>query len=660
MRYKACTPEDISFLRTLVSSNLPGRSSVCDDKFRDVSIITARNLHKDEINRLGALRFAQETNQVLSDFYSEDSCNVSTKDTDSASKLREITPEIQNSLWSQPPSCNNKNIAGKLSLCIGLPVMIRNNFATELCMTRGQEGWVYGWQSKVGKQGQTILDTLFIKLKKPPAHIKFDGLPENVVPIYSTSNNIIAQLPDDRRVSISRTQLEVLVNFAMTDFASQGKTRPENVVDLNNLQTHQAYYTALSRSSTASGTLILQGFDSKKVTGGCSGALRQEFREMEILDEITLLRYNTKLSVKVHGNIRNLLIKTFRESKGIQYVPNLVHPAIRWSKRDPLNESEIYDIKLMDINKFNKKRKGPDETSKSFKSPKKKSEVEAEPSALKKICFNHHTVQNSIHNVVPQGFIWSNNSCAYDAGFTILFTLWCSSRNMWTEKFRAIGNQFIIDLVNGFIDVDYNSKSLERVRDDLRRKLDIFYPAQLQFGHFSALDDLFGVVLKTDAPVRSSSYICANNHVRRINNDSSFLLPAGATSHQSILSWTATSREATNLLCHRCGYNISIKHEFLVLPSIIAFDFSGHRTSIDYSIKVPHNGTRHKFRLVGIIYFGHAHFTARVVLPDGQIWFHDGITTGRNMTYQGLLTHNPPDLSTCENKAAVFAFYVKQ
>ncbi|KDR66272.1 hypothetical protein GALMADRAFT_81086, partial [Galerina marginata CBS 339.88] len=275
MRYKACTPENISFLRTLVSSNLPGRSSVCDDMFRNVSIITARNLHKDEINRLGALRFAQETGQVLTDFFSEDSCNVNTKDTEAASKLREITPDIQNSLWSQPPSCNNKNIAGKLSLCIGLPVMIRNNFATELCMTRGQEGWVAGWQSKVGKQGQLTLDTLFIKLKKPPSKIKFDGLAENIVPIYPTSNNIITQLPDDRRVSISRTQIEVLVNFAMTDFASQGKTREENVADLNNLQTHQAYYTALSRSSTADGTLILQGFDSKKITGGCSGALRQ-------------------------------------------------------------------------------------------------------------------------------------------------------------------------------------------------------------------------------------------------------------------------------------------------------------------------------------------------------------------------------------------------
>ena len=92
--------------------------------------------------------------------------------------------------------------------------------ATELCMTRGQEGFVLGWQSKVGRQGQVILDTLFIKLKNPLSIVRIDGLPENVVPIYPTTNSIICQLPDDKKVLISCTQIEVLVNFAMTDFAS--------------------------------------------------------------------------------------------------------------------------------------------------------------------------------------------------------------------------------------------------------------------------------------------------------------------------------------------------------------------------------------------------------------------------------------------------------
>ena len=127
-----------------------------------------------------------------------------------------------------------------------------------------------GWQSKIRSRGQQILDTLFVKLKDPPTTVQINNLPENVVPIYPTTNYIQVSLPNDDHYHISRTQVEVLVNLAMTNFASQGKTRLFNVADLNNLSTHQAYYTALSCSATASGTLILQEFDTRKITGGCS------------------------------------------------------------------------------------------------------------------------------------------------------------------------------------------------------------------------------------------------------------------------------------------------------------------------------------------------------------------------------------------------------
>jgi len=42
-------------------------------------------------------------------------------------------------------------------------------------------------------------------------------------------------LKDDSKLAISRIQVEVLPNFAMTDFASQGKTHPYNPVDLTKL-----------------------------------------------------------------------------------------------------------------------------------------------------------------------------------------------------------------------------------------------------------------------------------------------------------------------------------------------------------------------------------------------------------------------------------------
>ena len=218
------------------------------------------------------------------------------------------------------PSCNDT-----LQFCYG---------------SGGQEVFVHGWQSKIGSKGQNVLNTLFVKLKDPPSHVRIPGLPKKVVPIFPTTTNVKAMLPNNKKYYINCTQVEVLVNFAMTDFASQGKTRPDNPSDLNNLRSHQSYCTTLSRSATAEGTLILQGFDAKQITGGCSGALRQEFHELELLDEITRLRYTGKLPSHVEGITRNNIMTSFRKWKGNQYVLSTVHSSIRWLTRNPWIESE--------------------------------------------------------------------------------------------------------------------------------------------------------------------------------------------------------------------------------------------------------------------------------------------------------------------------------
>jgi len=58
MWYKVCTPDDLNFLHSRMSSHLPDRACITDKIFRDVPMITALNVHKDEINLIGAERFA--------------------------------------------------------------------------------------------------------------------------------------------------------------------------------------------------------------------------------------------------------------------------------------------------------------------------------------------------------------------------------------------------------------------------------------------------------------------------------------------------------------------------------------------------------------------------------------------------------------------------
>ncbi|KAF8813192.1 hypothetical protein BYT27DRAFT_7029571, partial [Phlegmacium glaucopus] len=84
---------------------------------------------------------------------------------------------------------------------------------------------------------------------------------------------------------------------------------------------------------------IINGIHPSKITGGASGALRQEFRELELLDNITALKFDDKLPINIAmADRRNILIDLFRKWKGEKYVPATVHSAIRWSKTDPFLE----------------------------------------------------------------------------------------------------------------------------------------------------------------------------------------------------------------------------------------------------------------------------------------------------------------------------------
>jgi translation initiation factor 2B subunit (eIF-2B alpha/beta/delta family) len=72
MRYKAYTEDDLEFLWTHIAGNQPDTPKLAQKHFRNVSIIAAWNAHKDQINKVGSERFAKETGQTLTTFYSKD------------------------------------------------------------------------------------------------------------------------------------------------------------------------------------------------------------------------------------------------------------------------------------------------------------------------------------------------------------------------------------------------------------------------------------------------------------------------------------------------------------------------------------------------------------------------------------------------------------
>jgi hypothetical protein len=83
-----------------------------------------------------------------------------------------------------------------------MPIMIRHNAATELCMTKGQEATAYDWEYSKGQEETKYLETLFLKLINPAQPVQLPDLPLNVVPLIKTTMNTSCQLTDDTSLVI--------------------------------------------------------------------------------------------------------------------------------------------------------------------------------------------------------------------------------------------------------------------------------------------------------------------------------------------------------------------------------------------------------------------------------------------------------------------------
>ena len=275
-------------------------------------------------------------------------------------------------------------------------------------------------------------------------------------------------------------------------------------------------------------SLILQGFDPRQIVGGCSGALRQEFRELELLDNITRLRYSGKLPASVDGDTRNNLITSFREWKGDQYVPSTVHNSIRWSKHSPWLESEVLDLdKCLDMLEKLREKKNTERRTTKLVSNVSSSEKKAitdlglgKPSAQKRrrssgLPMHIHStasthranrqkhqqleqtdIFNGRNHTAPIGMRWSQNSCAYDSIFTPIYMLWCAYRDTWSEEIQRIGCSISVQLVEGFIRFEQGQGSLEDARDKVRQTL-----ARTQrgcaYGNYTSLDNVCSAWFKT-------------------------------------------------------------------------------------------------------------------------------------------------------------------
>ena len=692
MRYKSCTDDDIALLNRRVACNMKDRPYLTDPNFRNVSAIVRFNAHRDLFNEQGSQRFARETDQALQRFYSLDRW----RSIDEHGKLKRLPRQqmsdplrsgnripdpIQKELWALPPLSTDNHV-GTLEICLGLPVMIKKNIATECGVTNGAEGIVVGWKTRKIDSTHEGLETVFVKLTAAPKPIRLPGLDENVVPIQHLSMSIKIRMNNGNMRSINRDQIPIIPNFAMTDFNSQGRTRPFNVLDPQNCTSAQSMYTCLSRSSKLAGTVLLQGFDPKKIQGGISGYLRQEFRELEFLDEITESKYKNTLPKNIMGITRGYLIYLYRKWKTPTYIPRRMAHSLQWKDEteyangDPDPESSWVDgMKLIEHRnkKTTKATKQSIKTSNSDPSTWRQAKgsrplahvatgLTMDSNENTKRAMGMDSSGNSTkkrpkvgdgvlktNSWSPKGLAWKNDSCAYDSLFTILYN-WYTTNQTDTDHVLLHSNSLMLDLTTQLGRVRDNLCTFESTRDTIRQtlnKVDVDrFPLNGAKG--TSVTELTETLLTENTSFGLWKSTCLGCGHTRKQNKLKFILwycsrEAWNNTVQRIGKYKIVSPETwISLLCtsynysacKQCGEETVAQLDFITSPCYIPI-WIDENIKIDWKLHIKLGDQT--YQLCGLVYFQHkrTHFVFRIFSADGSIWYHDGLETKVQCFYEG-------------------------
>ena len=94
-----------------------------------------------------------------------------------------------------------------------------------------------------------------------------------------------------------------------------------------------------------------------------------------------------------------------------------------------------------------------------------------------------------------------------------------------------------------------------------------------------------------------------------------------------------------------------IAQYFLVRHKIYAVDVTDRNVTLSRTVKIQGSVHATTLHLKGLVYHGDYHFTCRIIDESGNIWFHDGMTTGKFSIKDGKFgSVSQPNLKKCRNK----------
>lgn len=376
--------------------------------------------------------------------------------------------------------------------------------------------------------------------------------------------------------------------------------------------------------------MLLHPVEPHKITGGCSGELRQEYRELELLDEITRLRFEGLLPDSVSGHKRTLLIRSFQEYKGVGYVPRHVHPSIRWTDKEGphiIAEEEFYEWRIVTKDK----RKGKKSVQETTYVTAKGTAAYADGNCV------GSTDEERLPVVVPWDTV--DYSCAYDCMLVILYEMWAQNSKKWKTIFVKRNDKLAL-LAKVFHDVSVGRSSMETVRYRLRKTLHDEQPTIFRWGPIPLeIHHLVSALLTYNARIEPSCTCIAT--CSRCGASQAFDCDLFSKAIVCLTYWEGTRSQkllddAIRTYCHQnacttCQADMEDSTvQFLLSPNIIALEINPSTSpTVDRALKIRKNGEKQRFMhfpLTGIIYLDRerVHFVA-TVFRGRDAWHYDGM-----------------------------------
>src|SRR5882724_7842651 len=99
---------------------------------------------------------------------------------------------------------------------------------------------------------------------------------------------------------------------------------------------------------------------------------------------------------------------------------------------------------------------------------------------------------------------------------------------------------------------------------------------------------------------------------------------------------------------------------FRISPSMLVFEINTRNIKVSKTLKFEQEGETVVLDVRGLIYHGDFHFTSHIIRTDGNVWYHDGMTSRSSCENEGDFDKfSSKNLLKCRGKKLILVVYAR-